>query len=64
MPVISLMACYRGGQVGERYGGLEGVGWLGGGWEAGIRLCSLLGPFGLAMSLRSASHRPKHAYTA
>ena len=32
-----------------------------GGWEAGGGLNPLLGLFGLAMSLRSASHRPKHA---
>ena len=40
-----------------------GEGGAGGGvgWEAGGRLNLLLGWFGLAMSPRSASHRPKHA---
>ena len=33
----------------------------GGEWEAGGGLNPLLGLFGLAMSPRSASHRPKHA---
>ena len=33
----------------------------GGGWEAGGGLNLPLGLFGLAMSPRSASHRPKHA---
>ena len=44
------------------------AGWAGGsrvggrgGWAAGVRLNPLLGPFGLAMSPRSASHMPKHA---
>ena len=41
-------------------GGGGGVGG-GGRWEAGGGLNHLLGPFGLAMSPRSASHRPKHA---
>ena len=40
-------------------------GWVGGrggdGWEAGGGLNHLLGLFGLAMSPRSAIHRPKHA---
>ena len=31
-----------------------------GGWAAIGRLCPLLGLFGLAMSPRSASRRPKH----
>ena len=41
----------------------EGRGGVGGGdgWEAGGGLKLLLGLFGLAMSPRSASHRPKHA---
>ena len=34
---------------------------LGGGWETGSRLNLPLGPFGLAMSPRSASHWPKHS---
>ena len=33
----------------------------GGGWEAGGWLNPPLGLFGLAMSPRSANHRPKHA---
>ena len=33
----------------------------GGRWEAGSGLNSPLGPFELAMSPRSAIHRPKHA---
>ena len=41
-------------------GGRGRGGWRGG-WEAGGRLNHPLGPFGLAMSPRSASHRPKHA---
>ena len=44
--------------MGGREGG--GVGG-GGGWEARGGLSHLLGLFGLAMSPRSASHRPKHA---
>ena len=40
--------------------GREGVGG-GGGWEAGGGLNSLLGLFGLAISLRSANYRRKHA---
>ena len=38
-------------------GGAEG----GGGWEAGGGLNHPLELFGLAMSPRSPSHRPKHA---
>ena len=48
--------------MGERGKG----GWAGGGgadggtgWEAGAGLNLPLGPFGLAMGPRSASHRPK-----
>ena len=43
------MACYRGGWAGGE-----------GEWEAGGELNLPLGPLGLAMSPRSASHRPKH----
>ena len=41
-------------------------GWVGGEgeWAAGGGLNSPLGLFGLAMSPRSVSHRPKHALTA
>ena len=49
------MAQYRGGQAGG--GGVGG----GVGEEAGSRLNPSLGLFGLAMSPRSVSHRPKHA---
>ena len=49
------MARYRDGRVGG--GGASG----GGGWEAGGGLNHLLGLFGLFMSPRSVSHRPKHA---
>ena len=42
-----------GGQEGGRAGG-------GGEWKARGGLNLPLGPFGLAMGLRSASHRPKH----
>ena len=46
---------------------MGGVGWMkgrvdeGGGWAAENGLNPLLGLFALAMSPRSASHRPKHA---
>ena len=49
------MAHYRG-WAGERGGTGGGVG-----WEAGGGLNHLLGLFGLGMSPRSASRRPKHA---
>ena len=39
----------------------RGLGGWRGGWEAGGGLNSPLGLFRLAMSPRSASHRPKHA---
>ena len=61
------MAHYRGLVGGWAGGG--GVGRLAvgggadgeGGWEAAGGLNPSLGPFGLAMGPRSASHRPKHA---
>ena len=53
--VISLMVRYRG-WVGRRGRGR----WRGWG-KAGGGLNLPLGPFGLAMGPRSASHRPKHA---
>ena len=53
--IISLMAHYRMWADGR-----GGVG-VGGGWEAGSGLNPLLGLFGLAMSPRSTSNRPKHA---
>ena len=36
----------------------------GGGWEAGGGLHRPTGPFGVAMSPRSASHRPRHDWRA
>ena len=36
----------------------------GGGWEAGGRLYNPIGLFGVAMSLRSASHRPRQDWRA
>ena len=46
-------------------GGWEGGGvGVGGGWEAGGRLHRPTGPFGVAMSPRSASHRPRHDWRA
>ena len=44
-------------------GWVGGMGWgeWRGEWEAGGGLSPLLGLFGLAISPRSASHRPKHA---
>ena len=41
-------------------GWVEGVG----GWEAGGGLYRPTGLFGVAMSPRSASHRPKHDWRA
>ena len=42
-------------------GGGEGVGGVGGGgWEAGGGLHHPTGLFGVVMSPRSASHRPRH----
>ena len=41
-------------------GGVSG----GGGWEAGSRLHYPIGLFGVAMSLRSASHTPKQDWRA
>ena len=46
-------------------GGWEGVGWVEGvGWEAGGRLHHPTGLSGVAMSPRSASHRPRHDWRA
>ena len=44
-------------------GGWGGVG-VGGGWEAGGGLHRPTGLFGVAMSPRSASHRPRHDWRA
>ena len=52
------------GGLGGWVGGLGGWGgWVGGGvgWEVGGGLNHLLGPFGLAMNPKSASHWPKRA---
>ena len=43
-------------------GGVGGRGW--GGWEAGGGLHRPIGLFGVAMSTRSASHRPRHDWRA
>ena len=59
MAVILPMACYRG-WVGRRGWGGDGVGG-GEGWKARGGLYPPLGLFGIAMSPRSASYRPKHA---
>ena len=46
-------------------GGWEGGGvGVGGGWEAGGGLHRPTGLFGVAMSPRSASHRPRHDWRA
>ena len=50
------MACYKG-WVGVR-GEVDG----GGGWKVGVRLNSLLGLCGLAMSPISPSHRPEYTH--
>ena len=62
------MGGWEGGGVGG-WGGWEGVGWVegvggGGGWEAGGGLHRPTGLFGVAMSPRSASHRPRHDWRA
>ena len=49
--------------------GGRGVGWVegmggGGGWEAGGRLNLSIRLFGVAMSPRSASHRPRQDWKA
>ena len=43
-------------------GGWVGGGW--GGWEAGGRLYLPIGLFGVAMSSRSVSHRPRQDWRA
>ena len=50
----------EGGGVGGGGGWVEGLG----GWEAGGRLHHPIGLFGVAMSSRSASHRPRHDWRA
>ena len=47
---------------GVGWGGWGGVGW--GGWEAGGGLHRPIGLFGVAMSPRSTSHRPRHDWRA
>ena len=49
------------GWVVEQVEGVGGGASGGGGWEARGRLDPLLALFRLAMSTKSASHRPKHA---
>ena len=60
-----------GGRVVEGAGWWRGAGWVeegrvggGGGWEAGGRLHRPIGLFGVAMSPRSASYRPRHNWRA
>ena len=65
---------WEGGGVGGGVGWVEGWvegwgGWRGGvgggdGWEAGGGLHRPTGLFGVAMSPRSASHRPRHDWRA
>ena len=61
---------WEGGGVGGRGVGGRGGGWEGGGvgggggWEAGGGLNRPTGLFGVAMSPRSASHRPRHDWRA
>ena len=43
---------------------MEGMGGGVGGCEAGGGLHRPIGPFGVAMSPRSASHRPRHDWRA
>ena len=52
--------CMYKGVVGWEGGGVGG----GGGWEAGGGLHRPTGLFGVAMSPRSASHRPRHDWRA
>ena len=49
------MDCTYKGVGGRGWGGVGG----GGGWEAGGGLYLPIGLFGVAMSLRSAGHRPR-----
>ena len=65
------MDCAYKGVGGRRQGGWRGWGeWEeggvggGGGWEAGGRLYLPIGLFGVAMSPRSASHRPRQDWRA
>ena len=54
------------GVGGWEEGGVGGGGGVsgGGGWEAGGGLHRPTGLFGVAMSPRSASHRPRHYWRA
>ena len=57
--------CVVGGGCGGRGVGWEGGGvGGGGGWEARGVLYRPTGLFGVAMSPRSASHRPRHDWRA
>ena len=51
---------YKGGGAGGEGGGVG----VGGGWEAGGGLHVQLDCLGVAMSPRSASHRPRHDWRA
>ena len=51
---------WEGDGVGGRGGWVEGVG----GWEAGSGLHHPIGLFGVAMSPRSVSHRPRQDWRA
>ena len=53
-----------GGVGGWRGGRVEGWAGGGGGWEAGGGPHRPTGPFGVVMSPRSASHRPRHDWMA
>ena len=55
-----------GGGVEEGVGWVEGGGGVGGGdgWEAGGRLHCPIGLFGVAISPRRASSRPRHDWRA
>ena len=59
--MISRIARIRGWEYkGVGGGGVGG----GGGWEAGDGLHRPIGLFGVAISPRSASHRPRHDWRA
>ena len=53
-----------GGWEGGGVGGGGWGGWRGVGWGAGGGLHHPTGLFGVAMSPRSASHRPRHDWRA
>ena len=62
---MSRIACTRGWVGKRRVGGREGGGvGGGGGWETGGGLYLSIGLFGVAMSPRSVSHRPRQDWRA